>query len=219
VELRRHIFGMRGGNYDITLSVIAPYIELASDGKEPALGQFSEAIVGAIKKAGNAAHRAMERPERGLSIRDAAWRVMESAYAVASGDGGYPANARQIMYAARPSILELTGRDALDDKYFTQTLLPDYLEEHPSETAGWDVVFDARGHFVEPHTTRSVPLGRSTCASISAIARNRSGRHRLIRVRCCRQSARQTAIRLSSSSRRRASIRCWRRRALPSAST
>jgi hypothetical protein len=150
---------MRGGNYDITLSVIAPHIELATDGKEPALGPFSEAIVAVIKKSGNAAHRAMERPQRGLSIRDAAWSVMEDAYAVASGEGRYPANARQIMYAARPTILELTGRDALDDKYFTQTLLPDYLEEHPDETAGWDVVFDARGHFVEPHTTRSVPLG------------------------------------------------------------
>jgi hypothetical protein len=157
--LRRHIFGMRGGNYDITLSVITPHIELATDGKEPALGPFSEAIVAVIKKSGNAAHRAMERPERGHSIRDAAWSVMEEAYAVASGDGAYPANARQIMYAARPAILELTGRDALDDKYFTQTLLPAYLEEHPDETAGWDVVFDARGHFVEPHTTRSVPLG------------------------------------------------------------
>jgi hypothetical protein len=40
--LRRHIFGMRGGNYDITLSVIAPHIDLATDGKEPALGSFSD---------------------------------------------------------------------------------------------------------------------------------------------------------------------------------
>ena len=88
--LRRNIFGMRGGNYDITLSVIAPHIELATDGKEPALGPFSEAIVTAIKKSGNAAHRAMERPQRGHSIRAAAWSVMEDAYAVASGEGATP---------------------------------------------------------------------------------------------------------------------------------
>src|SRR6516225_8686764 len=43
--------------------------------------------------------------------------------------------------------------------YFTQTLLPDYLTEHPDETASWDVVFDARGTFTEPHTGREVALG------------------------------------------------------------
>ena len=42
------------------------------------------------------------------------------------------------------------------DKYFTQTLLPDYIEE---KGVSWNVVFDARGHFTEPHTGREVPLG------------------------------------------------------------
>ncbi len=157
--LKRRIFGMRGGEYAIHLSVIAPHIDLATDGKEPSLGPFSEAIVAVIKKAGNAAHRAMERPERGLEIKAAAWLVMQDAYMAASTQGRLPANARQIMYAARPAILRLTKLDKFGDKYFTQTLLPDYLETHPDETADWDVVFDARGHFVEPHTGRSVPLG------------------------------------------------------------
>jgi hypothetical protein len=48
---------------------------------------------------------------------------------------------------------------ALDDQYFTQQLLPDFMNEHPDATAAWDVVFDARGHFHEPHTGRIVPLG------------------------------------------------------------
>jgi hypothetical protein len=39
----------------------------------------------------------------------------------------------------------------LNAQYFTQTLVPDYMTEHPEETAGWDVVFDERGHFREPH--------------------------------------------------------------------
>src|SRR6185436_1917521 len=51
-----------------------------------------------------------------------------------------------------------TGKP-LDDNYFCQPLLPDYLRDHPRETAGWDVVFDARGHFTEPHTEVVVPLG------------------------------------------------------------
>ena len=49
------------------------------------------------------------------------------AYRILSGGATLPANARQIMYAARPAILRLTGRDKIDDKYFTQPLLPDYV--------------------------------------------------------------------------------------------
>jgi hypothetical protein len=47
----------------------------------------------------------------------------------------------------------------LDDGYFTQTLLPSYMLSHPETTAAWDVVYDARGHFEEPHTEVIVPLG------------------------------------------------------------
>jgi hypothetical protein len=44
----------------------------------------------------------------------------------------------------------------LDDQYFCQTLLPDYMEGHGVD---WDVVFDARGHFTEPHDGEVVNLG------------------------------------------------------------
>ncbi len=91
------------------------------------------------------------------SIKDVAWEIMEQAYLKASSDGKLPAHARQIMYAARGEIQERTGKQ-LDDQYFTQTLLPDYIIEHP-EAQAWDVVFDARGHFREPHTDRIIPLG------------------------------------------------------------
>ena len=81
--------------------------------------------------------------------------------------GTLPAHARQIMYAARGEIQRLTGR-TLDDQYFTQQLLPDFMNEHPSATAEWDVVFDARGHFHEPHTGASCRWARSRCAGICA---------------------------------------------------
>jgi hypothetical protein len=63
------------------------------------------------------------------------------------------------MYAARPLILALTGGKALESSYFTQHLLPDFIEENPALTADWDVVFDARGRFVEPHTRHRTDLG------------------------------------------------------------
>src|SRR5512132_3917110 len=62
------------------------------------------------------------------------------------------------MYAARGKIQDRTGK-SLDGRYFTQTLLPDFIAENPALTASWKVVFDARGHLVEPHTNRPVPLG------------------------------------------------------------
>ncbi|MDZ7759939.1 MAG: DUF2399 domain-containing protein [Desulfovermiculus sp.] len=96
-----------------------------------------------------------------MNAKEAAYQVMREAYLKASGNGKYPANARQIMYAARPQIIELTGKSKpwKESAYFTQTLLNSYIADHPKETAEWDVVFDARGNFVEPHTQKSIPLG------------------------------------------------------------
>ena len=99
-------------------------------------------------------HARMTR-ERGVSFKDAAAQIMETAYLKASGDGQYPANARQIMYAARGHIQKITGKQ-LEPNYFTQTLLPDYLQETGVE---WDVAYDARGHFAEPHDGHSFGVG------------------------------------------------------------
>jgi hypothetical protein len=93
-----------------------------------------------------------------VTIKEAAFEVMEQAYLKASSKGTLPAHARQIFYAARGRVQDATGK-TLDDKYFCQTLLPDFLAENPETTADWDVVFDARGHFAEPHTDLIVPLG------------------------------------------------------------
>lgn len=95
-----------------------------------------------------------------LSMKEAAYQVMERAYLKASGNGAYPANARQVMYAARPWVLEMTGGKCWSSSaYFTQHILPDYLDENPVATRQWDVVFDARGHIIEPHTRKSIGLG------------------------------------------------------------
>ena len=96
---------------------------------------------------------------REITIKEAAFRVMQEAYLKASDGGRLPTRPRQIMYAARPQILALTDKQVLDDRYFTQTLLPDYVRLHPSQCWDWDIVWDARGHFTEPHTGHETPLG------------------------------------------------------------
>src|SRR5262249_62258033 len=95
-----------------------------------------------------------------VSIREAAWRVMEEAFLQASANNTLPATARQIMYAARPKIAQRADRElgGQFDKYFTQTLLPDYIVERRPAWAS-RVVFDARGHFAEPHSNTEIGLG------------------------------------------------------------
>src|SRR3974390_2660238 len=83
------------------------------------------------------------------SQKEAAWQVMDEAYMAASANGRLPAMARQIYYQARPKIMELTDDKQLAYGYFSQTLLPNYIEE---KGVSWKVVYDARGHFEEPHT-------------------------------------------------------------------
>jgi hypothetical protein len=139
-----------------------------ADTVEPQIG---DAIIDAVtkatatwartRKAELRDHRASQRRRERLirstrvTTKDAAYAVMEEAYLAASADDTLPANARQIMYAARPKIQEATG-ELLNDGYFTQTLLPDYIFEYEVD---WDVVFDDRGHFTEPHSDHEIGLG------------------------------------------------------------
>ena len=106
-----------------------------------------------------------------VSTKEVAFDVMEQAYLKASSNGTLPAHARQIMYAARGDILQKSDNDTLNDQYFTQTLLPEYMRTYPDRTASWDVVFDPRGHFNEPHLKdRTIALGtigvREYCSKI-----------------------------------------------------
>jgi hypothetical protein len=91
-----------------------------------------------------------------MTQKEASGQVMEAAYMAASVGDTLPAKARQIYYQARPKIMAMTDDKELQYGYFSQTLLPDYLEEHG---LNWNVVYDARGHFEEPHTNRRIGCG------------------------------------------------------------
>ena len=90
------------------------------------------------------------------NFKSAAFEVMEEAYLAASANGKYPAMTRQVMYQARRSIQEKMGGEQLSGQYFCQQLLPDYMEEYGVD---WDITYDERGHFTEPHTEHSIGLG------------------------------------------------------------
>lgn len=110
----------------------------------------------ASSKAQAEARKALKK----IDIKTFAWDVMERAYLEASDNGSLPTTARQIMYKARPMILELTGGEFYKNSdSFTQRDLPDFMAAHPELTQGWDVLYDPRGNFLEPHSSNPVPLG------------------------------------------------------------
>jgi hypothetical protein len=127
------------------------------DAVETATSKWTRQKKSEERHPGNIRYRAsrMTREPR-TTQKEAAWEVMEQAYMAASGNGTLPASARQIYYQARPKIMAMTEDKELAYGYFSQTLLPDYIEEHGVD---WDVVYDARGHFVEPHTNRRIGCG------------------------------------------------------------
>jgi hypothetical protein len=112
------------------------------------------------ERAGARARERMMRPYmRELTIKDITFGNMEKVYATVSGGGKFPAGARQVFYGMRPIVLNKLPDKDLESQYFTQTLLPQYLQEHPDQTASWDVVYDDRGHLSEPHTDRTIGIG------------------------------------------------------------
>jgi hypothetical protein len=127
------------------------------DAVETATAKWTRQRKSEERHPGNVRYRVsrMTREPR-TSQKEAAWDVLEDAYMAASANGTLPASARQIYYQARPKIMALTDDKELIYGYFSQTLLPDYIEETGVD---WDVVYDAGGHFEEPHTNRRIGCG------------------------------------------------------------
>jgi Topoisomerase 6 subunit A/Spo11, Toprim domain len=127
------------------------------DAVETATSKWTRQKKSEERHPGNIRYRASRMTkEPRTTQKEAAWEIMEEAYMAASGNGRLPALARQIYYQARPKIMAMTDDKELAYGYFSQTLLPDYIEEYGVD---WDVVYDARGHFEEPHTNQRIGCG------------------------------------------------------------
>lgn len=93
-------------------------------------------------------------------LKAAAYEAIPQAYMAASDNGRLPANVRQIFYQVRPLVLEATGGNIWkNSSTFTQGVFQDYLRDHPEQTKDWDIVYDARGHFSEPHIEKRIGIG------------------------------------------------------------
>ena len=105
--------------------------------------------------------------------------------------------------------MALTDDKELNYNYFSQTLLPDYIEEHGVD---WNVVYDARGHFEEPHTNRNLGCGTIEVAQLSRRDQGpRERRRRISRARASTLSGRAAATRASPCARKKVSTPCSNR--------
>ena len=188
------------------------------DAVETATAKWTKQKKSEERHPGNVRYRVSRMTkEPSMKQKEAAWEVMEAAYHGGERGARLPATARQIYYQARPKIMAMTDDKELHYGYFSQTLLPDYIEEHGVD---WNVVYDARGHFEEPHTNRRIGCGTIEVGNYLARRQGPGDRSRRLRRR---QRRRHRSVRrlspASCSAKRRGSIRCLRRSTSPTATT
>lgn len=80
---------------------------------------------------------------------------MDESVAAAGDNGALPYSARTLYYQVRPRIQQYTDK-VLTMSYFSQTLLVQYQRQY-GKLQG--LYREARGHLIEPHTGKEIPLG------------------------------------------------------------
>jgi 5S rRNA maturation endonuclease (ribonuclease M5) len=111
------------------------------------------------KKRAERGSRSYSRPERirsyEWSLKEAVFKVMKQAAEKASANFTLPFSVRQLYYQVRPLIQEYTNKE-LNYAYFTPPLVTEYEDDY-GKLPG--LVYEARGHLIEPHQDVEVPLG------------------------------------------------------------
>jgi hypothetical protein len=98
-----------------------------------------------------------------VNFTDVAKDILPNGYAFASGNGKYTLDKRQFYYAVRDEFLEKTGRE-IEAGYFSQTLLVQYMNLHPEETATWKITASPRGTLTIPNTGHDMRIPCGTIA-------------------------------------------------------
>jgi hypothetical protein len=98
-----------------------------------------------------------------VSLIGVADHILPGAYDHASGGGKYSVSKRQLYYACREEFKLATGRE-LKVGYFSNTLLLQYMNRHPDETASWKITADPRGTLTIPNADHEVQIPCGTLA-------------------------------------------------------
>jgi hypothetical protein len=140
-------------NFDIWLNITTPYMPITSDGKEPDLAPFFDAISDAVAKAVRKA-RSPNTKGKGTSQKDIVLDNLDAVIALVSGDEGYRFNERQLFYALRPIVMNATGVE-LKIKNF-KGILDDYEAERGEIPLMYR---EPRGSITHPHHHETITLG------------------------------------------------------------
>ena len=89
------------------------------------------------------------------TIKDAVFEVMEEAAKKASDNFTFLYSVRQLYYQVRPLIQKYVY-DELNYAYFTPPLVTDYQDIYGPLKG---LIYEPRGHFIEPHSELELPLG------------------------------------------------------------
>jgi hypothetical protein len=139
-------------HFTIQVNVSTPYMPITSDGKEPDLRPFLDAIGSAVAKA----VRKARRPEakEGTSQKDVVLDNLDDVIASVSGAEGYRFNPRQLFYALRPIVQDETGKE-LKIANFT-----DIITDYESERGEIPLMYrEPRGSITHPHRNETITLG------------------------------------------------------------
>lgn len=149
-----HYFRTGKAPMELHCCVTAPYMPIATDGKEPNLSALVELVAEAIKSATGKARRATAA-SKGVSKKDAIFAVMNEGIRAASDKGRHRFSIRQLYYAVRP-LLQERGVEEPDYTYFG-SVVGDYETSIGKDVPG--MYRDARGILYHPHTHEQISLG------------------------------------------------------------
>ena len=90
-----------------------------------------------------------------VNCTDVVEQILPRGYQHASGNGQYSVSNRQMYYAVREAFKDHTNRE-LGYTYFASTLLVQFLNRHPEETASWKITADPRGTLSIPNAAEEV---------------------------------------------------------------
>ena len=137
--------------FNVWLNIIAPYMPITSDGKEPDLTPFLPVIDEAMTKA----IRKVRRPGAGgVSQKDVVLDHLAEVIEAVSGPERYRFNSRQLFYRLRPIVLEETGKELQIGNFLG--ILDDYEREHGEIALMYR---EPRGSLTHPHLDETITLG------------------------------------------------------------
>src|SRR5215472_8032671 len=138
--------------FALVVNITTPYMPITSDGKEPNLKPFLDAIATATEKAVRKAHR--PTAESRISQKDIVLDNLDDAIATISGDEGLLFNQRQVLYVVRKIVRDETGKELTTQNF--NNIITDYENEHGEIPLMYR---EPRGSIYHPHRSETIMLG------------------------------------------------------------